>query len=136
MSQPSQVLTRKVFKALPKDREALVMKMRFVDSLLSSSLLLNAGTWCNVEAGAHTKLRHTMIRKYRAAIGLFQCDEQTAPDDDVLARVGRADLAVQLRVHRLRLLGRGLHFGSDILRGLLATAYRAPHCWTVVPRRA
>ena len=121
----AKVLSRKVFKAVPKSPEALGMKMRFVDSLLSSSLLFNAGTWSNVERGAYERLRHTMLRRYRAACGMFQCDDSAAADRTVLAEVQRADLSDQMRVHRLRLLGRVLHFGSDTVKGLLTTAYRA-----------
>eukprot|EP00959_Pyramimonas_sp_CCMP1952_P320362 6704487-Pyramimonas_sp.AAC.1 len=61
------------------------MKMRFVDSLLTSSLLFNAGTWCNLERGAHDKLRHTMLRRYRSACGMPQCDDTAAADRTVLA---------------------------------------------------
>eukprot|EP00959_Pyramimonas_sp_CCMP1952_P385627 8081496-Pyramimonas_sp.AAC.1 len=121
----ANVLGRQVFKVVPKSPEALIVKMRFVDSLLTSSLLFNAGTWCNVERGAHDKLRHTMLRRCWTACGMPQCDDTATAGRTVLATVQRSDLSDQIRVHRLRLLGRVIRFGSDTIEGLLTTAYGA-----------
>eukprot|EP00959_Pyramimonas_sp_CCMP1952_P468761 9493769-Pyramimonas_sp.AAC.2 len=121
IQQSSQQLRRRIFAtnhALPR-----AAALHLTDTLLFSGLLFNAGTWPQLSAAQHAHLQRVMVNKYRQVLSLRHSAEHTECDMYVPARARRATL----RMHRLRLLGRLVHYGTHALRGLVAHAYRTTH---------
>eukprot|EP00959_Pyramimonas_sp_CCMP1952_P240579 5027757-Pyramimonas_sp.AAC.1 len=113
-----------------KSKEDHKLKLHFLDSLVTSSQLFNAGTWSGVTEAQLRTLAASIMSKYRAAANLPRYDDTTCPDSQVLVAVQRAEVSTQLRVHRLRVFGRLVHFGSDTLKALVALAFQEdPQAW-------
>eukprot|EP00959_Pyramimonas_sp_CCMP1952_P335028 7015599-Pyramimonas_sp.AAC.1 len=68
-----------------------------------------------------------MLNECRQVLRLRHNAGHTECDVYVLARAQRATLTTVLRIHRLRLLGRLIHYGTHALRGLVAHVYRTMH---------
>ncbi len=103
------------------------------DVLCTVHLLYATETWSDTSERTLQRLEHTRARSYRliqrATVTAVTHDDQRFTDSEVLARAGRAPLAMYIRKRRLRWLVSILADAPPQLRTLLDCLRGSPHDW-------
>ena len=105
-------------------------KVTLYRSLGESRLLYNAGTWADLTATDERRLGTAYTNALRKALGLYwTSDRAAATDYEVLLRAGLLTLKTQLRMRRLKLLGRIIARAPLALRAAIDNHIGDPASW-------